>query len=746
MKVQLHNIPRSLKTLEGNRFGLNNGKIPCKVDGSNAKSNDPDTWACWKSAEQAYLNKQKYGFGLSVFLGGELVCLDFDKVRDPETGEITNETAREILDEIEGIGYAEVSRSGTGVHVFMIIDDWSRADRYRSEVDLGGGAQLEIFFEKRHICLTGNTEGFDDWDLGHVCQTAFDWVCENYALKEETVKRREGTARVTDGLSRILKGYCNEILLNHRQNEGGRDNWLFRAGSGVADRCGRDCEVVRHWVHEFNRVCCVPPLPPEDCDRIAESCCQNSERRYIEPKEYRNSVPVLNTNEMSEKALQKWSEDMIYNLTKTFDLSKIRNGSGFIPEFMRHCEASGDRPTPELDFAAALATFGTIIADKCRLEDQHGGSRPNVTVIATADSGVGKDFGRKLGIDLIQKIGLEDRVHGAKVSSGQGIYTILATQDPCTLFPLDEFADALGDNSGSINPIAQGIGEAVKLAYSADGGTLKPNGYRDEKLNQTIRGCAPSFYITSTTEAFWNSFRATSASDGFLGRVMYFDCPTRRKKSKEERKKLGAAYVRPKASEKLIQMAKAWIDINPVLSGIDGRLTDGASANDLVPQWKMSKEAFDLYIDLDDEIDSKGCSDPSPATPLWRRCNQNILKTSLILAASRTGPNGGLIEAEDMQLAIAVVKAQVYAVAKKLIEDLVDSNTLKLGNRIAKRLEKFGKPATVGYFKRWGIRASEREINEALRTMVAEETIFDLGDGRFVAKACYDPERDGGEL
>lgn len=743
MKVLLHNIPRSLKTSGGARFGLNQGKVPCKADGSNAKSNDPETWSEWNEIERAYAKKVDFGYGVSIFLGGEYVCLDFDKVRDPDTGKITNETAQEILDEIEGIGYAEVSRSGTGVHVFMRIDDWSREDRYVSEVDLGGGAQLEIFFSKRHICLTGNTEGFDGWDIGHVCQPAWDWVCENYALKPETTQRREGTAKLTEGLSRILKGYCNEILANHRQKEGGRDNWLFRAGSGVADRCGRDLGTVSHWVHRFNEQCCEPPLAPEDCDRIARSCCENSETRLIPVKEYENPIPILDVDQMEAEAAEAWAEELIFNLTKTFKYGQIRNGSGFIPEFMRYCHENGDRPTEELDFASAISVFGALIADKARVGKVDGGTRPNLTVIATADSGIGKDYGRKLGMSVLRKVGLAGRVHGAKVSSGQGIYTLLAEGDPCMWFPLDEFADTLGDNT-KMSPQAQSIGEAVKLTYSADGDNLKPNGKADSSQNVEIKGCAPSYYINSTGEAFWNSFSLASASDGFLGRVIYFDCPTRKKRPLGDQSKKGI-YQRPEADERLLAMAQQWIEYNPIFEGINEAFADGyGDPSELVPEWHLTEEARSLFLEFDREIDNKGCSEPTPATPLWRRCTQNILKMSLIFAASRLGPEGKRIETEDMQLAISVIKAQVYAVSRKLIEDAADSDTIKLANRLRRRFEKHGKPATTGYFKRWGIRADERDINAALKTLITEGSLFYLGDSRYVAKTCYDKERDGG--
>lgn len=78
-----------------------------------AKSNDPATWSTYDKAEAARSLSPKYGIGF-VFNGDGIIGVDFDHVRNADTGEIDPAAMEEItlLN-----SYTEVSPSGTGVHV-----------------------------------------------------------------------------------------------------------------------------------------------------------------------------------------------------------------------------------------------------------------------------------------------------------------------------------------------------------------------------------------------------------------------------------------------------------------------------------------------------------------------------------------------------------------------------------------------------------------------------------------------------
>ncbi len=120
--VLLENIPTELKEreqwvmckLEQKPGSDKMSKIPYAVDNKRAKTTDPDTWTNIDLCFKAFKTGGYDGLGFVFSNDDEYIGIDWDNVRDPETGEIDPE----VLQEIRSLGsYAEISQSGTGVHV-----------------------------------------------------------------------------------------------------------------------------------------------------------------------------------------------------------------------------------------------------------------------------------------------------------------------------------------------------------------------------------------------------------------------------------------------------------------------------------------------------------------------------------------------------------------------------------------------------------------------------------------------------
>lgn len=90
-------------------------KPPYSVTGRPASSTDPSTWADFDRVRSAYETGEWDGVGLIHLPEDRLTGIDWDKVRDPATGEFEPRAADEIsrLDT-----YAEVSPSETGVRAY----------------------------------------------------------------------------------------------------------------------------------------------------------------------------------------------------------------------------------------------------------------------------------------------------------------------------------------------------------------------------------------------------------------------------------------------------------------------------------------------------------------------------------------------------------------------------------------------------------------------------------------------------
>lgn len=119
-------------------------KVP-KIAGTRrgASATDLLTWRCFEEALEAYEAGKHDGVGFVFCSADPFVGLDFDDVRDPETGDVEDE----VIEFIRGFEtrYVEVSVSGTSVHVIT-----------RGKI-CGGSKKggREIYDQDRFFCMSG---------------------------------------------------------------------------------------------------------------------------------------------------------------------------------------------------------------------------------------------------------------------------------------------------------------------------------------------------------------------------------------------------------------------------------------------------------------------------------------------------------------------------------------------------------------------------------------------------------------
>ncbi len=110
---------------------------------THASTTDPSTWCTYADAVAAVEAGAASGAGF-VFTGDDdFVGIDFDKCRDPETGEVDQSVA-ELISVLDS--YSEVSPSGTGVHV---IARGCLPGPGRKRAD------IEIYDRGRYFTMTG---------------------------------------------------------------------------------------------------------------------------------------------------------------------------------------------------------------------------------------------------------------------------------------------------------------------------------------------------------------------------------------------------------------------------------------------------------------------------------------------------------------------------------------------------------------------------------------------------------------
>jgi len=129
-------------------------KIPYTDTGHRASSTDLMTWTTCAMALAAYERGNYDGIGFVFSSADPFVGVDLDDCRDPDSGEISP-WAQKIIDRVQQ-GHAEISPSGTGVHI--IVEGTVRDGKTRKEVHEKGKrvGRVEMYGRAKFFTITGN--------------------------------------------------------------------------------------------------------------------------------------------------------------------------------------------------------------------------------------------------------------------------------------------------------------------------------------------------------------------------------------------------------------------------------------------------------------------------------------------------------------------------------------------------------------------------------------------------------------
>jgi putative DNA primase/helicase len=127
-------------------------KVPYRVDGKPAASDNPNDWTDYYTAVSGVTINKDGGVGF-MFADG-FAGIDLDGCHDPKTGEITW-WAQEIIQRLDGV-YVELSPSGTGLHIFVMGTVPGADKKFNLNPEIGHGkAAIEIYDTRRYFTVTG---------------------------------------------------------------------------------------------------------------------------------------------------------------------------------------------------------------------------------------------------------------------------------------------------------------------------------------------------------------------------------------------------------------------------------------------------------------------------------------------------------------------------------------------------------------------------------------------------------------
>ena len=204
-------LPNALSDLRDERVWVawddeDGRKVPKSPRGGNARSNDPSTWGTYAEAEAVRARNGYSGVGLMLTDG--YIGIDLDGVI--EDGELAD-WARDI---VESFGsYAEVSPSGTGVHVIA----WADPEQVGAVGRNNRRDGIEIYNHGRYFTVTGERitgDGVRDI-TGDVADFISRWF--RGESPEEAVRRRVG-----DLASAQVKRMANRTMTRNAMRDGVR--------------------------------------------------------------------------------------------------------------------------------------------------------------------------------------------------------------------------------------------------------------------------------------------------------------------------------------------------------------------------------------------------------------------------------------------------------------------------------------------------------------------------------------------
>ena len=272
--INYDNIPEELRRLRQWVCAREGSKVPMQATCYRpASSTDPTTWSSFEEARRA-VELKYYDYIGFVFNDNGIVGIDLDdavfglELASLLGGTINTRYASNIANNILGWcdTYAEVSKSGTGLHILLKGDI-----PFKGKNNLNG---VEMYKTARFFIMTGDM--FTNcWDIEEN-QSALDQIVERYFPETRERKSTTVTPRIYNPEWDSPKGSKRvKIRPNYPVIPDGCRNICLTSLAGMMHSIGYTKGQIYRELQYANVSACRPPL----CDSELKTIC-NSVTRY----------------------------------------------------------------------------------------------------------------------------------------------------------------------------------------------------------------------------------------------------------------------------------------------------------------------------------------------------------------------------------------------------------------------------------------------------------------------------------
>ncbi len=343
---------------------------------------------------------------------------------------------------------------------------------------------------------------------------------------------------------------------------------------------------------------------------------------------------------------------------------------GFISNVMSHCLDTAPYPNPTLAFAGAIALLATLAGRKVR---DPGDNRTNLYLLGLAHSAAGKDWPRKLNVQILHQVGLADCI-GERFASGEGIQDALHLT-PSMLFQTDEVDGMLQSIKKSNDARYENVLSTLLTMYSSANTVYPMRRKAGKESPGTIDQPSLVVFGTAIPNHYYAALSERMLTNGFFARMMILECGQR------------GEGQEPKIAEvpdTIIDVARWWADYKPG----GGNLGTWHPRPRIVPHDDAAKGILvEARLHAEREYAKAERKNDSVGTTVWGRVNEQTRKLALLYAISANHESPVIDEAAakwSMTLVDHLTKRMLFMASSHVAESPFATDCLKVFAKIRK--------------------------------------------------------------
>lgn len=388
---------------------------------------------------------------------------------------------------------------------------------------------------------------------------------------------------------------------------------------------------------------------------------------------------------------------------------------GFIDELVEYNLKRAHRPHRTLAFSGALALLAHLMGRK--FTDRRG-TRPNLYLIALGNTGIGKEFARKLNNEITAKVKLSHTIAN-QIASGEAIEDFLAS-NPAALIQLDEIHKTFAALKDGSNALALGISKFLLTFYSASGSQhmmrlkASQSAVKIDPRTRIIYDPSLTLYGSGVPHIFYRSLTQDSLDDGLVGRCLVFEAV-------EEGASNDFEGPKPQIPSLVIALAEEMASRDLQIG------TETPTEPDEIPYDEGVNDRFKEIGKEADELKKK-CKETGDFAgyALWARSLERVGKIAMIYAISESYMSP-VITLEGVNYAWELVKYLTKRMCKQAAKWITNGKIDEYCARIVDLLEKSPEH-----------KLSRREISRRLKVshdemLKIDETLKDRGEVDIIA-------------